>query len=332
MLRRAITTAAITITAAVTPETAVFADRPELLEVRVGETVFCGKAMVHDGDVCWLLQPDGRLQRIDIDQVSGFRTVSPHFRAAPPIELREQLRREFGADFDVAVSRHYVVCAPKGRAVDYSEALEETYHQVHRHFALSGIRIPPPEFPLVALVFSERERFAEQGRRDDVCMFPDLTGYYHRLSNRIVLLEGDGFESTMIHETVHQLAFNAGLHSRIGESPQWVVEGLATVLEAPQAAGRRGGDSGDVRVNRMRFGRFREFVRSRRQAGSLARFVSDDSMFGSSTLDAYCQAWALSFYLLRNHGPDYVKYLKRIAARDPMKPYPRDERLADFRD
>ncbi|MGE5192697.1 MAG: DUF1570 domain-containing protein, partial [Deltaproteobacteria bacterium] len=40
-------------------------------------------------------------------------------------------------------------------------------------------------------------------------------------------------KDTMIHEATHQAAFNTGLHSRIGESPKWVIEGLATVFEAP---------------------------------------------------------------------------------------------------
>src|SRR5262245_25975677 len=40
-------------------------------------------------------------------------------------------------------------------------------------------------------------------------------------------------KDTMLHEATHQAAFNAGLHTRIGENPKWVVEGLATVFEAP---------------------------------------------------------------------------------------------------
>ena len=31
--------------------------------------------------------------------------------------------------------------------------------------------------------------------------------------------------STIVHETTHQVAFNTGLHSRIGQTPKWVIEG-----------------------------------------------------------------------------------------------------------
>src|SRR5262245_20690259 len=35
-----------------------------------------------------------------------------------------------------------------------------------------------------------------------------------------------GLKDTMIHEATHQVAFNTGLHSRLGCNPKWVVEGL----------------------------------------------------------------------------------------------------------
>src|SRR5262245_30808894 len=58
---------------------------------------------------------------------------------------------------------------------------------------------------------------------------------------------------TMLHEATHQAAFNTGLHTRLGENPKWVVEGLATVFEAPGV--RNGGSNAGVkmRINRERF-------------------------------------------------------------------------------
>ena len=38
---------------------------------------------------------------------------------------------------------------------------------------------------------------------------------------------------TIIHETTHQVSFNIGIHSRSGGTPSWVLEGMATTLEAP---------------------------------------------------------------------------------------------------
>src|SRR4029077_20859924 len=85
-------------------------------------------------------------------------------------------------------------------------------------------------------------------------------------------------KDTMIHEATHQAAFNTGLHSRIGESPKWVVEGLATVYEAP---GIRNSGSANVksRINRERFLWFSDYSKSRRKAKSLESFLTGDDLF-----------------------------------------------------
>jgi hypothetical protein len=54
-------------------------------------------------------------------------------------------------------------------------------------------------------------------------------------------------------------------------------------------------------------------------------------MFQTAALDAYAQAWALSFYLIETRSSKYAGYLKNIASRDPLKAYPKEERLSDFK-
>src|SRR5436190_8860041 len=71
-------------------------------------------------------------------------------------------------------------------------------------------------------------------------------------------------KDTMIHEATHQVAFNTGLHSRIGENPRWVVEGLATVFEAPGVRNSGGGNGpARTRINHERFMTFGDFSKSR---------------------------------------------------------------------
>ncbi len=136
----------------------------------------------------------------------------------------------------------------------------------------------------------------------------------------------------MIHEATHQVAFNTGLHSRMGVNPKWIVEGLATVFESPgirESASNRGEAFG--RTNKERYVWFGNYAKSRRKPKSLAAFVSSDKLFETSALDAYAEAWALSFYLVETRSTKYAKYLKTIATRDPLKEYPEAERLADFK-
>jgi hypothetical protein len=136
---------------------------------------------------------------------------------------------------------------------------------------------------------------------------------------------------TMLHEATHQAAFNTGLHTRVGENPKWVVEGLATVFEAPGIRNSGGSAGVATRINRDRFIWFGDYAQSRRKPKSLEAFLSSDDLFGSSTLDAYSEAWALSFYLIETRPRNYAEYLRTIAARDPMRAYSAEERVADFK-
>jgi hypothetical protein len=143
-------------------------------------------------------------------------------------------------------------------------------------------------------------------------------------------IEGS-LKDTMIHEATHQVAFNTGLHSRIGASPKWVVEGLATVFEAPGIRNSSSNSGVKTRINRQRFiwfGNYREF---RRKPKTLESVISSDDFFKSDVLDAYSEAWAFSFFLIETRPRAYADYLRAIAAHDPLEAYPPQARLADFK-
>jgi hypothetical protein len=53
-------------------------------------------------------------------------------------------------------------------------------------------------------------------------------------------------------------------------------------------------------------------------------------LFKSGTLDAYSQAWALSFFLLETRQQQYSQYLKSIMTRPALELYESDARLSDF--
>jgi hypothetical protein len=138
-------------------------------------------------------------------------------------------------------------------------------------------------------------------------------------------------KDTMIHEATHQAAFNTGLHSRIGENPKWVVEGLATVFEAPGIRNSGANIGAKMRINRERFMWFGDFAKSRRKPQSLEAFLSNDELFQSAALDAYSQAWAFTFFLIETRPRLYAEYLRTIAARDPLQAYAPAARVADFK-
>lgn len=144
-------------------------------------------------------------------------------------------------------------------------------------------------------------------------------------------VEGD-LKDTLVHEAVHQAAFNCGLHPRLGPTPRWVVEGLATVFEAPGIRNSNATTGEKSRINPERLIWFGNYAQTRRKEKSLEAFLSTDKPFESNPLDAYSEAWALSFYLIEKRPRDYSKLLARMATRSPVEKFTVTERLADFRE
>src|SRR5262245_6601811 len=90
------------------------AEDDSLIEARDGKTVTTGKLLARDNQRAVLLDRVGGLH----DLVLGSVTLKPtpsRFQPLPTTDLRNQLSREFGKDFAMGTTRHYVVVAPSGR-------------------------------------------------------------------------------------------------------------------------------------------------------------------------------------------------------------------------
>ena len=136
----------------------------------------------------------------------------------------------------------------------------------------------------------------------------------------------------IIHEGTHQVGFNVGIHSRLGTTPRWIVEGLATVLEPPGIRSR--GKAGKDKINEERLSWFHGDYSQRRKHGDLAKVIASDDFFGSQSLDAYSLAWSITYFLTDNpaRAGKFAKYLKKVADRNPLHVYSEKERLSDFQE
>ncbi len=359
--------------------TCLAAQAAPLVELTTSSEVLVGKSLAHDKQVCWLAAQDGRLSEVSLREVTSFRKVKDTFEGMSAVDLRSQLRREFGHDWEIVSTKHYLVCAPKGRAQPFAELFESVFRSLHAYVSVRGFELPEPDFPLIAVVSPNEKTFAAHCRKDNVPFIPGLRGYYHRLTNRVQVFEDDAdqlsavrpsspvdvaasaslpsvlrirtawsevgtnarqerwdaniqsnLRDTIVHESTHQAAYNLGLHTRIGENPKWVTEGLATLLEPDGMRGNRTSQTLQKRLNPDRFTWFQAFVQQRRPPHSLADFIGNDRMFQTATLDAYAQGWALSFYLAETRPSEYWRYLQSISERDPLPAYRTSARLADF--
>ncbi len=85
-------------------------------------------------------------------------------------------------------------------------------------------------------------------------------------------------------------------------------------------------------MNRPNLLNFQKYA-ARRPADSLSKLITEDARFRDPTAvsDAYAEAWAFSYFLLRTRNEAYVKYLQTLYAQTPLLSFTAEERLAEFK-
>jgi hypothetical protein len=91
---------------------------------------------------------------------------------------------------------------------------------------------------------------------------------------------------------------------------------MAMFFEMPDLTSKSGWKTVGA-VNTLRLKQFQEFAAKRRAANSLRTLVETDGRFTdpASMGDAYAEAWALSYFLIRTQKDAYAGYLNTIAAK-----------------
>jgi len=306
-----------------------------------------------DGGIL-LLARDGVLWTIQAAEIVETTSDDTAFEPMTADELSKQLLGELPKGFDVHPTEHYLIFFNTSRTyARWCGALfEKLYGTFTNYFSRKGFELSEPQFPLVAVVFANRKTYANHSRPELGDMAASVIGYFSLRTNRMVMYDLTGLEAlggprrrmgtsaqinrilahpgagravaTIVHEATHQIAFNCGLHTRYSDCPLWFSEGIAVNFETPDLDSSRGWRSID-QVNPLRLRHFRSYLR-RRPRDSLATLISSDERFRDPTrsADAYAEAWALTYFLIRMHSDQYVAYLKLLWD-DP------DTRLAEFK-
>jgi hypothetical protein len=307
-----------------------------------------------DGGVVMLAR-DGRLLTATPEQLKQKQKLEEPFTPLGKADLTAQLTREFGTDFTVTQTKHFTICSQAGRR--YSQwcgaLFERLYRVLHQHWDSKELPLHEPEVPLIAVIFKDRaafEAYASQVLGDGAA---GTHGFYSIQSNRMVLydltatpgerpartdadilrkLVKSPFNvATVVHECTHQIAFNIGLHTRFADNPLWLTEGMATYFETPDLRSKTGWRTVG-RPNPWRLRQFIDYARSRRKADSLQTLISSDARFqdAEAVLDAYAEAWAFSYFLIKTRRKQYEEYLSLIATRKPLIWATPEERLKLF--
>jgi hypothetical protein len=286
----------------------------------------------------WLLSRDGQLVEFDPNEATHYSKIGGGFRSYSQAEIRGQLLREF-PQFEVSGVGHYLVVHPAGKRDQWAPRFEELYRSFAQYFSARGWQLSEPRFPLVAIVYPRQVDFWQAAARDGMKAGSNVLGYYSPVTNRILMFDAAASQpgtdwttnaDTIVHEAAHQTAFNTGVHTRFGESPRWLVEGLGTMFEARGVWQSRTYQNQADRINRGRLEAWRGYAKSRRKPDAIAQIVSGDRMFASDAEGAYAEAWALSFFLCETSPKKYFELLGEAASRPAFADYSATKRLEDF--
>jgi hypothetical protein len=328
----------------------------------VGEEISVeGRVLVRATDGGLLVEdPAQRLWRIPSARLDAETKTERPFQFFDSNQLGVRLVEEgraagIDAEFHVHTTDNYVIAAatPEAYSKWTSQLLQrmqiafQSYWK-NRRFELSRLVAPLP-----VLILSNRTQFAKMVEFDRTPASAKGQGYFQVTANRIVLFDLTARDAaspattiaevqrrvqripasvaTVVHEATHQIAFNRGMHRRYADNPVWLTEGMAMYFEAPDLKSRRGW-SGIGKVNKARLFRFWEFLKAGRKPDSIDTLVRDNSRFADadSAIDAYSEAWALTYFLIRTRIRDYSQYLKGVSQKQPLQWDKPDERLAAF--
>jgi len=295
----------------------------------------------------------GGLWPITASQTPEIEAVDAPFTSMSADELTTSLKAEMGQGFEVVATPHYLICTNAGRG--YGEWCGQLFERLQAGFQrFWKDRIPgleAPDRPLVAIAFASRKEYQAFQLKDAGGQVGDAQGYYSARTNRMVLFDqsreqsgGPALDSseiqklglrnpaviaTVIHEAVHQLSFNRGLQTRYADNPVWFSEGLAMYFETPDLEARSGWKT-IGKINPARLDRYRSLSKSSpREIRSL--IATDDRFRDPQTaIDAYAEAWALHFFLLRTQKEKYNSYLNALRAKPPLRWETPDQRVAEF--
>ena len=192
---------------------------------------------------------------------------------------------------------------------------------------------------MVAVVLRTRKEF-DKFLRTYYEESPNTLGYYSQKSNRIITYNPSNgrpsrkdwaFNSTLIHEAVHQTSFNVGVHKRFAFTPLWVLEGLACMFEAKGVYNSTYYADLKDRVNQNRLRSLQHFYRQKRVQGKLIEFVANDKMFDRDPSLAYSYSWGLTFFLAEKYPAKFFKFLNEDAERKEFRQFTAKQRVKAFK-
>lgn len=283
---------------------------------------------------------DGRYEPLSVSQVLR-REESPVPEPDSADAVLAALGRRFGADrFRGQIQAPYVMGLvlqaplPKGaetRSTNFLRQMSSFLKNVDSAFGrfIRDARLPAstPSHPLVVLVFEGNDDFVRYVQETTSGMGRSantLGGFYSPQSNYLVVrMEECRTFDTVLHEAIHQQCYNRAFFQRMAAIPTWFAEGIACAFESNQGKISVGPGKISPRYTTMAL-QSRQF--NWEQLATTDGLYSQDSTAG----EAYGMGWGLHWVLVTKYKIEYAKYLRILAAKQPLAKDSPEQRLADF--
>ena len=271
---------------------------------------------------------------------------------APDDPELTSVRSSLSGMFRESRSPHFVVIHQSDDASARARLrlLEQVYTTYYLTLAARGLDLPAPRHRLVNAVFARQDDYLSFLRREHARGFSTSQAFYHPTRNVVVSFDptdlptqreareaielrrrsatGSGPRPEAIrrdlarqsllldldrlaieigltaHEAIHQLSANSGLAPHHDDFPIWLHEGFASQFEVV----RGGRWSGVGRAHDIRLPDWRSIAPPPR----LAPIVRDEGYGLGYRRDLYAGAWALVYYLRKEHPEEFTHFLDRL--------------------
>lgn len=287
-----------------------------------------------------VMATDGWLHTISIEKrEQSLHATKEAFTPASTVQMRNQLRAEFGRNFDVVATQNFLVVQPRGRGDRWPEMFENSHRAFVEFMTKRGVQVRQGRFPMVAVVLPDARAMYDELDRLGIDV-SRVAGIYANRCNRVMTHDGgriSDIAATVRHEAAHQSAFNSGVHSRVNDTPSWITEGIGQMFEPSAISSGTIGSTNRVseRVNQESLQHLHTKLDLRSSEDIhmwVQRLVDGDEAFKNPATvhTAYSMAWAMMFYLSERDQAAFADMLNFTATRPPFESYRRGQRRIDF--
>ncbi len=294
-----------------------------------------GMALVELAHEMVVLGRDGSLHSLREQEMASVKRQEGSYQPISAIELRSQLRQEYGPTYEVLATQNFLVVQPKDRGDRWPKLFEHSHRSFSNYMSKRGVKVRNGRFPMVAVVFPDQRAMYAEFKRKKIDL-SRVSGVYSNDTNRVLTHDGGNLPTiaaTVRHEAAHQSAFNSGIHSRVTDTPKWITEGIGQLFEP--AAMTKPGTTARERANLDSMAYIKATMSGRNQTQfnqTIVQLIGDDMLFNDQKTisKAYAVSWAMMFYLAERQPKQFAKLLNHTGKRPSFRSYDKKDRIKDF--